>query len=215
MLTQCDCGHVFPVPADDTGSRVTCDQCGTATDIKGSIYDFDFYNVFGITPDAKFDKIHDAYRRLALKWHPDRGGTHEMMVLVNIVYDVLSDPVSRKHYDDLRAATTAEKSHAAGEDMRRAASKAKDYPREWHAFEESMDKLKEDWRKAKYSHKKDDWLPTVEDSISGQVFLWGGAVIVVILGFMTGMRGGYLALGMMGGAIGVWLHKQIKENVVK
>lgn len=63
----------------------------------------DYYEVLGVERDADQSAIRKAYRRLALKYHPDRNpgdrGAAEKMKEINKAYAVLSDPEKRKLYD--------------------------------------------------------------------------------------------------------------------
>ena len=62
------------------------------------------YEILEITADAKPIDIKKAYRRLALKHHPDRNGgsveSTERFKLISEAYTVLSDPDSRSRYDN-------------------------------------------------------------------------------------------------------------------
>ena len=64
----------------------------------------DFYTKFGVSRDASQDEIRDAYRRLAKKYHPDKNIgnkiSEELFKEVNNIYDLLSNPVKRKNYDE-------------------------------------------------------------------------------------------------------------------
>lgn len=65
----------------------------------------DYYNVLGVARDADADELKRAYRRLALKWHPDRNMgdlTAEIRFKhVNEAYRVLADADERARYDRL------------------------------------------------------------------------------------------------------------------
>lgn len=67
----------------------------------------DYYKVLGVDSDASLKKIKEAYRELALKYHPDRNKDNpehiEKMKLINEAYAVLSNPDKRREYDSLRS----------------------------------------------------------------------------------------------------------------
>ncbi|MEN6330708.1 MAG: DnaJ domain-containing protein [Smithella sp.] len=66
----------------------------------------DYYQILGLEKEAGEKQIRDAYRRLALLYHPDRNkdnpGAAERMKEINESYAVLSDPQKRREYDGLR-----------------------------------------------------------------------------------------------------------------
>ncbi|NXX47640.1 DJC21 protein, partial [Tricholaema leucomelas] len=67
------------------------------------------YEVLGVKRDASEEELKRAYRRLALRWHPDKNleNTEEAAAqfkLIQAAYDVLSDPQERAWYDNHREA---------------------------------------------------------------------------------------------------------------
>lgn len=58
-----------------------------------------YYDILGIDKTASEDDIKKAYRKLALKYHPDRGGDQEKFKEVNEAYQVLSSPEKKARYD--------------------------------------------------------------------------------------------------------------------
>ncbi len=63
----------------------------------------DYYQILGLRQDATADEIKRAYRKLALKHHPDRNpgdeDAEEAFKEIAEAYEVLSDPDKRKIYD--------------------------------------------------------------------------------------------------------------------
>jgi molecular chaperone DnaJ len=68
----------------------------------------DYYAILGLKKDASTEEVRRAYRKLAIKFHPDRNpgdkGAEAKFKDISAAYDVLSDPVKRKKYEDLKFA---------------------------------------------------------------------------------------------------------------
>jgi DnaJ family protein B protein 12 len=63
----------------------------------------DFYDILGVTKDAKEDEIKKVYRKLALKFHPDKNqepGADEAFKKIAQAYDCLTNPEKRRKYDE-------------------------------------------------------------------------------------------------------------------
>ena len=69
-------------------------------------YHLDYYATLEVTPQASDEEIKRAYRKLALKYHPDRNQgnkkAEEKIREINAAYEVLGDPETRKSYERLR-----------------------------------------------------------------------------------------------------------------
>jgi curved DNA-binding protein len=66
----------------------------------------DYYETLGVDRSASQEKIHDAYRKLARKYHPDVNQSDEAeqkFKEINEAYEVLKDPEKRRKYDALGA----------------------------------------------------------------------------------------------------------------
>ncbi len=65
----------------------------------------DYYKVLGVDKNSSQDEIKKAYRKLAMKYHPDRNQDNkkaeEKFKQVTEANEVLSDPEKRKKYDSL------------------------------------------------------------------------------------------------------------------
>lgn len=60
----------------------------------------DYYEVLGVSKSASADEIKKAFRRQAVKHHPDKeGGNEEKFKEINEAYDVLKDAQKRQRYD--------------------------------------------------------------------------------------------------------------------
>ena len=68
----------------------------------------DYYKTLGVEKDADGEEIKRAYRKLALKYHPDRNQgdkkSEEKFKEINEAYQVLGDAEKRAHYDRLGSA---------------------------------------------------------------------------------------------------------------
>ncbi len=60
----------------------------------------DYYDVLGVSKGASDDEIKKAFRKLAVKYHPDKeGGSEEKFKEINEAYEVLKDKQKRQRYD--------------------------------------------------------------------------------------------------------------------
>ncbi|WJG10783.1 DnaJ C-terminal domain-containing protein [Aliiglaciecola sp. LCG003] len=66
----------------------------------------DYYKILGVAEDADIKEIKKAYRKLALKYHPDmnpEAGGDEQFKQVSEAYEVLKDSQKRAEFDQLRS----------------------------------------------------------------------------------------------------------------
>uniref|UniRef100_A0A914EH59 J domain-containing protein n=1 Tax=Acrobeloides nanus TaxID=290746 RepID=A0A914EH59_9BILA len=68
-----------------------------------SSQDIDFYAILGVERNASEQDIKNAYRKLAIRYHPDKNPgneeAQEMFKKISIAYAILSDPNKRRQYD--------------------------------------------------------------------------------------------------------------------
>lgn len=60
-----------------------------------------YYDTLGVSKTASQDEIKKAYRKLAMKHHPDKGGDEHKFKEISVAYDTLSDPQKRSEYDQM------------------------------------------------------------------------------------------------------------------
>lgn len=93
-----------------SGDAAASDKGGQGTaGPKGDVDPFGFpnapshYEVLGVVPSASVDEIKKAYRKLALRYHPDKSNncpdSEEKFKGISKAYEILSDPEARRRYD--------------------------------------------------------------------------------------------------------------------
>src|SRR3954469_16282771 len=67
----------------------------------------DYYKILGVEKTASAEEIKKAYRKLAVKYHPDKNpgdkSAEEKFKEISEANDVLGNPEKRKKYDELGA----------------------------------------------------------------------------------------------------------------
>ena len=103
----------------------------------------DFYALLGVEPASSEAEVRRAYRKTALKYHPDKNVGNpeavEKFHLLQIAYDVLSDPAVKSLYDNARAAREQKLRHAEMFEGKRRQMKEDLERRESGAFKRKRD----------------------------------------------------------------------------
>nr|XP_061822545.1 dnaJ homolog subfamily B member 12-like [Nerophis lumbriciformis] len=84
----------------DTSKCYTADQVDAVRRIKQCK---DFYEILGVNKDASEDELKRCYRKLALKFHPDKNhapGATDAFKAIGNAYGVLSNDNKRRQYDE-------------------------------------------------------------------------------------------------------------------
>ena len=58
-----------------------------------------YYRILGLSIDAEYEEIKAAYRILAQRYHPDKGGENTEFLLIKEAYDILGNPLTKRNYD--------------------------------------------------------------------------------------------------------------------
>lgn len=135
-----------------------------------------YYKILDLEPNADLIEIKKAYRKKALKFHPDVCGlpdAHILFIEVNEAFEFLSDPVKRKSYDELLNMNDFDI--------------VKVHYQNTYTYESWVDNAKknaEDYSKMSYSKYKtevvDEIFKTVKETAS-----WGCFISLALLGFLS------------------------------
>jgi len=60
----------------------------------------DHYQTLGVAKSSSLEEIKSAYRKLASKHHPDKGGDTATFQKIQAAYEILSDPEKRREFDN-------------------------------------------------------------------------------------------------------------------
>lgn len=64
----------------------------------------DYYSILGVNPNATNEEIKKAFRKLSMKYHPDKNnGDDTMFKEINEAYSTLNDENKKREYDNIRS----------------------------------------------------------------------------------------------------------------
>jgi hypothetical protein len=188
-----------------------------------------YYAILGVIPTADQETIRQAYRKQAVAAHPDCGGSHERMVLVNEAWTILSDPVAQARYDEARQERhTIAVQQAAAADVRSARQQAQSYPRRRSDLESWLAMVSADFTAAKYDKVEGGFFswPTASNSVSAQVFVWTGGLLalmpfLLVIPWPEVLAGRNVPRHVMpailltsgGSWLGYWLHRWMADRM--
>lgn len=75
-------------------------------------YGFDPYQVLGVSKSATKEQIRKAFKKLAIKWHPDKNpspAAQSRFLELNEAHEILSDPARKRDWDEYGARNDQEK----------------------------------------------------------------------------------------------------------
>lgn len=139
-----------------------------------------YYSILDVDSSADLATLKQAFRNKVRECHPDRGGTHKRMVLVNEAWQVLSDPEIRQRYDEaLKQGPDSTAENKAAADANEARRKAEANTVTW----DTVDSFLNDFTNTTYSTQPDDsgWFWPTANSATGLGFITGGSVLGLLL----------------------------------
>ncbi len=141
----------------------------------------DYYAILGVEQTADLESIKKAYRKKAIANHPDNGGNHSDMKIINEAWFVLRDPITRREYDAVlgrRAEAGVEKRTENA--VEKARKESANYPSNIKDLEWWLNGISSDFTSAEYSSSEFVGgmnFPTAKGSCSANLFIFIGAAI--------------------------------------
>mmetsp|Transcript_10300 Transcript_10300/g.19464 ORF Transcript_10300/g.19464 Transcript_10300/m.19464 type:complete len:303 (-) Transcript_10300:79-987(-) len=140
----------------------------------------DYYGLFEIEPDADSAAIRKAYRKAALKWHPDKNkdqDTTEKFKLLTEAFSVLSCENSRREYDRVRRKQTKTDirveirgTHPSGKDRSGEAHSKSKRPKRYNYFSSARHSFADAKRMfEEFLKEEEEWDPQEEQPFYNSV----------------------------------------------
>jgi len=118
----------------------------------------DYYAILNIQPTASKKEIKEAFKREALKWHPDRNSSPDAtarMQLINEAYLILKDDEARERYD---------KQYYKFQETNQERHNNSQEENQWHNYS-SNDDILNDWIKKAKKQAKEMVMMSIEDLV--------------------------------------------------
>lgn len=163
----------------------------------------DYYKILEIKQSASKEEIKSAYRKMALKWHPDKNtqrDTTKEMQDVNEAYHILYDDIKRKRYD--LEYNIFVNSHSQNKQNDKKTSFNEDDNKWYYDYEVKDEDLKEDIKSAREQAKR--WMDELKESIKtssknaakgaweeAKGYIYGSiivSIIFVLIGMCSGIK---------------------------
>jgi len=116
----------------------------------------DYYAILNIEPTASKKEIKEAFKKEAMKWHPDRNSSSdatERMQLINEAYLILKDDEARARYDKQYYQFVNQKSQSNNHEEN-----------QWHNYK-SNDDILNDWIKKAKRQAREMVMMSIEDLV--------------------------------------------------
>jgi hypothetical protein len=119
-----------------------------------------YYQILGIGNKASIEEINAAYRRLAMKYHPDinKNDTTALLQSINEAYEVLSDPKKRADYDPTFSQYTNQRDSNPYKQQYQS-EKTREWKAKWDSFRAERQQYKEKQQSEKKEEKYDYEFP--------------------------------------------------------
>ncbi|KAI3646841.1 hypothetical protein MP228_009769 [Amoeboaphelidium protococcarum] len=152
----------------------------------------DYYGILGVSERASNSVIKDAYRKLALKHHPDKNPNDNRANLkfqyVNDAYAILSDPSQRRRHDQERRQSGATLFNPMSSESK---SRSQYHQQEEDEYEPQVD------ADNLFGSEFEDMLRNEMRNGSGNGFMWS------LIGALCGLGLGFIIFNIPGALVGL------------